>query len=155
MSMVDLDTQPPGYGQVKPGQVHQLPGTSASRQLTGLPGISATKVPGLPGTSAMQLDDGVLHAQAIPQQQAPGVNPATSDLRRLNLTEKAAVVLGVDPSTVARVGTVGSVVLVSGAGLLWALSYLFPQMRLALTQGGLKGGLKGVPLVTTPRPVDG
>ena len=135
---VEFDTKIPGYSQVKDKQVHKLPGTSIADLRTNVPAIKATT--DLKTT--------------VPSSRATDVPPASA-LHRMNLTEQAAFALGVDPATVANAGTVGSVVLVGGAGLLWLLSYAYPQLRLALAQGTLKGGLNAVPLLPAPRPVDG
>jgi hypothetical protein len=161
MSIANFDTKIPVYSPVKGRQAPGLPGTSAVR-VPGLPGTSAVRVPGLPGTSAVRVpglpgttetrlgDNGVLHAQATPSQKATSAIPANSDLRKLTLTEKAAFALGVDPSTIDH-SIATSAVLLGGAGVLWLLSYVSPQLRLALMQGGLKA----MPLMTTSRPVDG
>jgi hypothetical protein len=82
MSSTDLNTQPPGYGLVKPGQVQQLPGATAmgplpgvpgmlaTEQLPGLPGTTAAKqISGLPGTTATKLDNRPLHAETTATQK--------------------------------------------------------------------------------------
>jgi len=78
-SVDDLNTQTPGYGPVKRGQVPELSGTSAIK-VPALPGTSAVQVPGLPGTTQTRLgDNGVLHAQATPEQKATRRLPVNLD----------------------------------------------------------------------------
>jgi hypothetical protein len=133
MVAVDLDdTQLPGYGQVTSDQLSKLPGFTAGAR-----------------------DSGVLQARATSEQRAASAIPADSDLRKLTLTQKAAVVLGVEPSTVANAGIATSVVLVGGAFVWAALSARFSQLRLAWAQDTRNGGRNAVPLMTPSRPVDG
>jgi hypothetical protein len=135
---VELDTKLPGSRQVKDKQVHELPGTSTADLRTNVPATKATT--DLKTT--------------VPPSRTTDVPPASA-LHQMTLTEQAAFALGVDPATVANAGTISSVLLVGGAGLLWVLSSVSPQLRLALAQGTLKGGLNAVPLLPAPRPVDG
>ncbi|HKF00195.1 MAG TPA: hypothetical protein VKG45_14845 [Actinomycetes bacterium] len=58
-------------------------------------------------------------------------------------------------TTATKLDITTSVMLIGGTGLLLALSYVYPPLRLALMQGGLKGGLNAVPLLATARPMDG
>ena len=77
MSVVDLNTQPPGYSPVKRGQVADLPGASASDLETHAPGTSAAKQPSpLPGFTATEQTDTLLHAQATATQK-PKTRPWT------------------------------------------------------------------------------
>jgi hypothetical protein len=103
--------------------------------------------PSLPGTSVTDLETNP------PPVSATDLS-ANSAPRRPTLTEKAAFALGVDPSTIDDSIT-NSAALLGMAGVLWVFSSLSPQVRLALLQGTGKGGLKGVPFMTTSRPVDG
>jgi hypothetical protein len=125
MSIANLNTQTPSYDQVKPGQVPKQPGTSATDLKTNPPPVRATNL------------------------------PATSDLHRMTLTEKAAAALGVDPATVHDASVATSALLLGTAGVAWLLSYASPQLRLGLlqnmTKSGPRGGLNAVPFMTTDR----